>query len=165
MKKFFVFLLCIGLIFYFYFSHEYNNVTHYESNKYGESKTTYEKRENYDSYNDETNDSVHYSQKSVYLISNGGKIEANCSNGYKIFIESKDNRNSSSVTRLYYTFPTKEKYKEAMLYMKKKGYRWIVNYQVEKEYYAGMDCKVEIESHVPYIIVRSIYLNEMRFVD
>lgn len=166
MKKILFFVLCMGIIWYLYDSHEYYNKEHIEIDKYGEVEKTYEKIKNYDSYLDETSDSVRYSQKAIFLFSNGGKIEANCSNGYKIFIESKGNKqSSSSIMRIYYTFPTKQKYDEALAYIRRKGYRWIVNYQTEKEWYTGIEREVSIERENGLDFVNTIYLNEMRFVD
>ena len=109
-----------------------------------------------------TKDTIHYSQAPIFLLSDGGRIEASCNDDFKIFIESQSNENSNSYSRLYYTFKTKKEYEKAVSYIKKKGFRWIVNHQFETEY--TWDAKHEITWDAKNHMINNMYLTKMKEV-
>ncbi len=80
-----------------------------------------------------SDDSIHVSKSVIYYLSNGGTIDTDTENGYNIFIKIKDKGCSNEWYRLKYFFETKDEYLDAISYIKKKGYRNILDnqYQVE----------------------------------
>ena len=82
-----------------------------------------------------SSDTLHVGLKTIYLLSSGGTIDATCdNNGFIIKIESQNNLTSGSWSRLIYSFDTRNEYLDAIDYINKKGYRWIINHQFENEY-------------------------------
>ena len=80
-------------------------------------------------------DSMYIELKSIYLISRVGIINATCKDGYKIFIERQGKKSVHYYTQLFYTFKNRKDYMDALEYIEKKGYRWIINNQFSEEYF------------------------------
>lgn len=108
-------------------------------------------------------DTLHVSLSSVYLISNGGKIDADCENEYQIIIESQDNQNFNSYSRLIYHFSTKEEYISALEYINRKGHRWILGHQFEKECSWNSPHEITFEKkNEKSITVNNMYLSHIK---
>ncbi len=153
---FFVFILII-LAFNYYFK------SSVKTNSNGDWETVYEPIQKYKKEKIVTKDTIYYSQPAIFLISDGGRIEASCNNGYKILVESQNNESSSSYSRIYYSFRTKDEYKEAISYIKKKGFRWIVNHQYSAERKVKWNLKPDITWDKNDNQYASIYLTDMHF--
>lgn len=108
-------------------------------------------------------DTLHVSLSSIYLISNGGRIDADCTSDYEIVIESRDNQNFNSYSRLIYTFPSKKEYMDALEYINQKGSRWILGHQFEKEYSLNSPHQITFEErNGTSIIVNNMWLNQIK---
>lgn len=120
-----IFCIIIGVLtFDFYFKSSTDEKTN---------KKSYTPQNRIEKKEDVTTDSLHISLPVLFMLSYGGTIDATCNNGYKINIISISNENTNYFIKLLYTFPTKEAYLNAISYIKKKGYRWILNHQFEVE--------------------------------
>lgn len=107
-------------------------------------------------------DTLHISLSSIYLISSGGTIDADCDNGCKIVIESQDNQNFNSYSRLTYQFDSKDEYLEALDYINQKGARWILGHQFEKEYSWNSPHQITFEKrNNSNITVNNMWLNHI----
>lgn len=78
-------------------------------------------------------DSIHVSKSVIYYLENGGTIDTSTENGFNILIEIKDKVSSNEWYRLRYYFETEDEFLDAVSYIKKKGYRYILNHQYELE--------------------------------
>lgn len=79
-------------------------------------------------------DSIHVSKSVIYYICNGGTIDTDTENGYNILIKIKDKVSSNEWYRLSYNFETEDEYLDAISYIKKKGYRNILDNQYQVEF-------------------------------
>lgn len=135
-----VFAIVIVLMLFFDFYYNTN-----QDEKTGRYITTPE--EQVESKREVSSDSLHVGIKTIFLLSKGGTIDATCDNDYVIIIEAQDNETSSSWNRLIYNFSTRDEYMDALNYMNKKGYRWIINHQFETEYSWDAKHKITYEGH------------------
>lgn len=115
-------LVIFGFIIVGFLSFDfYYKTDHIETTDTDEYVTS--KRHTLDTVNETSEDTLHISMKTIYLIASGGTIDATCDNGYSIIIESQDNQNSGTWRRIRYTFSTRSEYMDALEYIKAKGSR------------------------------------------
>lgn len=152
----FFLVIILMMVFDFYFDTKKNEKT-------GEYEI--ERKEQIEAEMTVSSDTLHVSLKTIYFIASGGTINATCDNGYRIVIESQDNTSSSSWSRLIYSFSSKSDYMDAIEYINKKGYRWIINHQFENEYSWNAEHRITFEdSGSSMKIVNTMTLSQIKKV-